>query len=773
MGESSANPSVAVACIRRAIERIDTALKEEAYIRPSRQRTEPRPQTTGSCSNCKKLKAKCEEGGPGLVCLRCRASPGVICEYPVQKQPGRKQGLTKRAQLLQAMRTDLVEALRLLDAGEFSHVSPASTASPGNQTSSSLGSAMAGPRSVASIQLAAPAPITSSPVAVESSRSTGSSTLPQLPPLPPTTHTGTEQPLQHNALDGIDNPLEVLAHVSLNDKEDDEEALLDDSFAFAVKEEQKRILAARLYYSTGLYAAIDDTDIDLDPVTLDILSERDLRRLVALYFDKMRPFFFHLDRRLHTSDFLRNTSPFLTTALCYVTATYDHQSSQQLVEALRTHVDQLATRVFKRGFKSVEIVQAFSFLCHWAPPTETWAQDRAWAWMGEALRVATEIRMDRPMDDERINQYRARTPLTSEMVANLRETSLRSWYLLWSGNLMLAVHSGRIVGKSFIGALRSSLPKLPSHDPDYNYNANELLNRILANALNLSSRLQDKPLPDSFKLYDKSWRGELETWVKDWPEANTFIQVRYFNARIMLLSLGLKFSPPTTPVLAQVQQAALATLRIVPHWVSQGDALRYASNSAITNIAYGATLMLKIISVSDPSRDPALKQLVLDLCSKVVDVLVEIGDNRVNATSVASLQAARMQSLLRRINAMPTPVVTTTTQASIPASIPGFDLIAMTIGTGGPAVSASGSPNTQSTMLPPFDFATDTLGDTSMLFEDFSTSNLLSMMGDEFDVSQWSWNGTGATAPWDQFGQAQASLPFDALHSMTHMDNTL
>lgn len=78
--------------------------------------------------------------------------------------------------------------------------------------------------------------------------------------------------------------------------------------------------------------------------------------------------------------------------------------------------------------------------------------------------------MSRELSDERINDYRARTPLTPAMVDLLRESTSRTWHLLWSGNLMyvdllsgvldaglppslgrLSVHTGRILGKSFIG----------------------------------------------------------------------------------------------------------------------------------------------------------------------------------------------------------------------------------------------------------------------------------------------------------------------------------
>lgn len=93
-----------MAGIRRAIAAIDEALREESYVRPSRQRPAPVP-TTGSCATCKKNKvstfnglrlssaadlgpaqAKCDgDGEVGLPCSRCiSAGTAQECIYPLQ-----------------------------------------------------------------------------------------------------------------------------------------------------------------------------------------------------------------------------------------------------------------------------------------------------------------------------------------------------------------------------------------------------------------------------------------------------------------------------------------------------------------------------------------------------------------------------------------------------------------------------------------------------------------------------------------------------------------
>ncbi|ORY79746.1 hypothetical protein BCR35DRAFT_352652 [Leucosporidium creatinivorum] len=785
--------------IRTAIANIDAALKEEHYVRPSRVKPTPLP-TRGSCSNCKRAKAKCRGESPN-ACPRCtEAGLAHECTYPIQARPGRKQGVNKRSILLNDTRAELVRVLQLLDPSSTAEASPAASTptstplAPPALPLPSLPTLPVIPTVAAPLQSAPRLPQPSSSKltldhlnAIPSlSTFNISATTTTSKPIPSPIVASRFQPssgpvgpvLENDALEGIDNPLAVLAHVSLHDKDTDKE-----DFAYAMQEESDLIDRAERYYSTGLYTAIDDTDGELDPVSLGLLTERDLRRLVNLYFTKLRPFFFHFSAALHTPDFFRNVSPFLCTSFAYITATYCPQSSH-LVTPLRKHFERLSTRVLADGYKSPEIVQGYLLLSHWAPAAETWCQDRSWMWLGEALRIATEINMSKELSEERLNDYRARTPLTPKMIELLKESCSRTWHLLWSGNLMLSVHSGRIVGKSFIGGeyphpdarepsemlivyfstgLRSALPLVEPSHPNYAFSANEILNRIFANALNLASRLEDKPLADSYAVFNRSWRLELEQWCRDWPAINHFLWIRYWNVRIMLLSLSLKFGPPTKPVLEEVSGAALATLGKVHEWAAEGESIIYASNSAITNIAfvelsllsrscfpkpdlftsrYGATILLKIISSSDPTRDPNLKTVVLDLCSKVVDTLFRIGDGRANSPSMATLQAARMQSLLRTINPVPTPAPLQLSDP-IPLSLP-FTF---------PSPSAT-TPNLG------FEFTAGDFqfnSDTSNFFEDFSSSGLLSMMGQQQsqDQTMASWGG------WDQEGSWPLDGSFD------------
>lgn len=85
-----------------------------------------------------------------------------------------------------------------------------------------------------------------------------------------------------------------------------------------------------------------------------------LTRIVALsrsYFTNLFPYAWFLDADLHTVEFLRLNSPFLTTVLAAIHATYDPQCAH-LVHGLSDHAHRLAGAVFYNGISSLEAVQA-------------------------------------------------------------------------------------------------------------------------------------------------------------------------------------------------------------------------------------------------------------------------------------------------------------------------------------------------------------------------------------------------------------------------------
>lgn len=85
----------AIAHLKTAIANIDLALREENYIRPSRQQKTTAPESYGSCVHCRKIKARCDGCGDPehqTVCSRCQKFQ-LECTYSAQGRPGRKAGV--------------------------------------------------------------------------------------------------------------------------------------------------------------------------------------------------------------------------------------------------------------------------------------------------------------------------------------------------------------------------------------------------------------------------------------------------------------------------------------------------------------------------------------------------------------------------------------------------------------------------------------------------------------------------------------------------------
>lgn len=215
-------------------------------------------------------------------------------------------------------------------------------------------------------------------------------------------------------LEGVfENPLAILAHVAGRPKKKGVTTVQESGAASAFTPIGYDALATEAeYFSTGessritnstnadklshpgLYEIRLDLAPELDIVNLGWMSESQFGQIVDFYFDKLHDCALHLNRIIHTPRLLRETSPFLSTVVAFIVSSYMPEFSH-LVPALQKHAMLLSDRAFSLGYKSLEIVQAYCLLANWAPLANNWGSDRQWAFIGQALRIATEIRMDK------------------------------------------------------------------------------------------------------------------------------------------------------------------------------------------------------------------------------------------------------------------------------------------------------------------------------------------------------------------------------------------
>ncbi|GMK54938.1 hypothetical protein CspeluHIS016_0115240 [Cutaneotrichosporon spelunceum] len=280
------------------------------------------------------------------------------------------------------------------------------------------------------------------------------------------------------------------------------------------------VLASAATQSNGvlpeIYGSKPEEDLLQDPILRGLVTENELERLVYFFHANMGPVFMHLDPRVHTPMLLRMNNPFLTTAVVAVASSF---TSPELHDALMAHAHDQATRVFAEGRKSLEIVQAFLVLVYWAPWNDFLA-DKSWAYHGQALRLACEIRLDLQPDPSVAASYRYTRAFTEDEVAVLLASRKRTYHLLCVSDISMAAQSGRADTTS--GHRLARRPRLSAQDLDFT--AVLSIAHVFSRALHFWHAVDKENPPDSERdLFVRQWRANLETVTAGGPNQGTSI----------------------------------------------------------------------------------------------------------------------------------------------------------------------------------------------------------------------------------------------------------
>ena len=85
----------------------------------------------------------------------------------------------------------------------------------------------------------------------------------------------------------------------------------------------------------------------------------------------------------------------ISNSICAIAARY-YPKRAELHPRLSRYAKRLAFEVPSRGYKSVEVVQAYLLLSLWTlGPEKTFEQDRTWMMLGMAIRMATDLNLHR------------------------------------------------------------------------------------------------------------------------------------------------------------------------------------------------------------------------------------------------------------------------------------------------------------------------------------------------------------------------------------------
>lgn len=196
--------------------------------------------------------------------------------------------------------------------------------------------------------------------------------------------------------------------------------------------------AHRDFFSMSIYHSKMDNEEDLDPVEQGILSLRELEKLFDIFFHRVNPSVTLFDPFLHSVTYVRARSALLTSVIAALAArlSENERDAKIAVELERHWRQRLLPEALLGGYKSVELSQAFIVLSLYHKPTNKLSEDRSWQYLGFAIRIATEIgvnRLTQASDEVKDN----------EQVRRRMRNRARLWISLYLSDRALSMQTGR------------------------------------------------------------------------------------------------------------------------------------------------------------------------------------------------------------------------------------------------------------------------------------------------------------------------------------------
>ncbi|GAA5894135.1 hypothetical protein JCM6882_007992 [Rhodosporidiobolus microsporus] len=569
------------------------------------------PPLLKTCVACRNARAKCSGG---TVCSRCRAKE-VPCDYAPQKRMGRPVKSAKTVKL-QSVQRDLDRLYLML---QHNLVGPSSA-----------------PLASTSAALLASAPGMSSDL--ESDESTVES---------------EESPALWQDLT---NPLRLLALAT--------EASSDAAQAPNDHAPPPQPVAP------SIFDYVFEDEPQLDPVTLGYVSEADWYRLVDFYYDQLHPFCPFLDPFLHRSTALRKLSPFLATIIALAAAAFSPTSNEVYVR-LEQHALYLSGKIFLEGYKSLEIISAYAIWIRWSPLTPIPTKERFRTHLGEASRIAADIRVHLPLQNAVMEQYKTRCPAGAAISADrLNEFRQRVQQGLFCFEMQQMMQIGRLQHLPLVGSFGFPPSPTTRWDP-----AGLALMQTVAAALHKFYGLANDATLDAKarrSQFISSWQRSRLEWQRSMGGDATFsVRLGALSYHIVILSFSLRFGGPVVPILTECRDAAEEAVKLaVEHAAAAQVAVPCSPNVDILNIAAAVNFLIRFSVLSGQARTPCLTHETKQLCSRAVEVLQVHDRRRLNGPSIASYFARRLKTILSFVTIIDLPPIQGTATALPPLLTP-------------------------------------------------------------------------------------------------------
>lgn len=193
------------------------------------------------------------------------------------------------------------------------------------------------------------------------------------------------------------------------------------------------------YFRFSLYSSKLDVDDKDDPIQAGVATLKEVEDLFDVYFNQINPINVIFDPFLHSLAYVRARSKFLLTVIAaHAARMAPGERNAELAVKLEEHWRvTLLPNILLGGYKSVEISQAFLLASQFHRPTHIIVEDRAWQYLGFAIRTATEIGVNISLAPSAQDQQE------DEQVARRLRNRERLWLSLVVAEGVLSTQFGR------------------------------------------------------------------------------------------------------------------------------------------------------------------------------------------------------------------------------------------------------------------------------------------------------------------------------------------
>ncbi|TFK90305.1 hypothetical protein K466DRAFT_574338 [Polyporus arcularius HHB13444] len=554
---------------------------------------EPKAKPTrGSraCTVCRRLKMKCVGAENGPPCKRCQTG-NHECIF---EESNRGKRSTKKHEIL-------TRSLRKME-----------------RTLDTVLRSLGNPAVASGILSRSPSP------SLQAQNTHALINSPSPPPSPDRRHHrphhAPTSPKLHSLPEDALNPLGLLAEASLanrrlqaNTKAGSADGLADDKASMVG-------VASDVYFKPGPMTILPLRRLYIErqvqPEMLSFVSTEEVVALFKIYFDHLNVQAPLLDPDFHTPSLVCSRSPFLLTSICAAASRF-YEARSDLHAKLSELARKLVFQVPARGYKSVEIVQAYIINVLWGcGPVQRYEQDQTWMLLGMAIRMATDLNLHRRSTVQNVD--------TPEGRGRLREVRNRerTWIMCFCLDRSFSAQMGKpySIKEDYMIRNASQWARSPGFQPsDSALAAYADLQRILTRSLDLlysgttnSSGLQ---VDCDFLLVIKTMETQLLAWHHEWlnlrnvsagesgdvQKYRMLIANFYFHyAMLTINAFGLQNALERSAVdighfFARCHSSAVSCASIYKDEMGPAGFLRHAPDSHFVMGSYAVLSLLKLI----------------------------------------------------------------------------------------------------------------------------------------------------------------------------------